>query len=173
MSYNRILVKQDSRLSNLIDYKMRVITQDGRVYIGQLMAFDKHLNVVLSDCVEERIAKTQLSKLKDINNTSAIKVEKRVLGLVILRGEQILSTVVEDKPLINKKERLTNEKKQNKQLKKQRNQRSNKNEKGKIGKPSTSAKANNDNHNTTPSTSYAAPPPETRKFQPPPGFKRR
>lgn len=83
-----------SRLANLIDYKLRVLTQDGRVYIGQLMAFDKHMNLVLNECIEERVPKTQLDKLrprKDSKDgtTLNIKVEKRVLGLTILRGEQI------------------------------------------------------------------------------------
>ncbi|EGA75306.1 Smb1p [Saccharomyces cerevisiae AWRI796] len=108
---SKIQVAHSSRLANLIDYKLRVLTQDGRVYIGQLMAFDKHMNLVLNECIEERVPKTQLDKLrprKDSKDgtTLNIKVEKRVLGLTILRGEQILSTVVEDKPLLSKKERL-------------------------------------------------------------------
>ncbi len=112
---SKIQVAHSSRLANLIDYKLRVLTQDGRVYIGQLMAFDKHMNLVLNECIEERVPKTQLDKLrprKDSKDgtTLNIKVEKRVLGLTILRGEQILSTVVEDKPLLSKKERLVRDK---------------------------------------------------------------
>lgn len=131
---SKIQVAHSSRLANLIDYKLRVLTQDGRVYIGQLMAFDKHMNLVLNECIEERVPKTQLDKLrprKDSKDgtTLNIKVEKRVLGLTILRGEQILSTVVEDKPLLSKKERLVRDKKEKKQAQKQTKLRKEKREK--------------------------------------------
>ncbi|CCC70859.1 hypothetical protein NCAS_0F03750 [Naumovozyma castellii] len=154
-------VKLDSRLNDLLHYKLRVITQDGRVYVGELMAFDKHMNLILSDCIEERVPRTQVLKLRSTKTVEAVKVEKRVLGLVILRGEHVLSTVVEDQPLLTKKERLVQLNKQEKQLRKNK-----KRNKGKVGKPSTtkvsSGSANGEAHL----------PPQTRRFQPPPGFKR-
>ncbi|EDO15224.1 hypothetical protein Kpol_423p14 [Vanderwaltozyma polyspora DSM 70294] len=175
MKYNKASVQHDSKLGNLINYRIRVITADGRVYIGQLMAYDKHMNVVLGDCVEERIPKTQLQKLKEsTNNVSAsdIKVEKRVLGLTILRGEHILSTVVEDKPLLSKRERISNEKKQEKQLQKQKRKRSNKNN-GKVQKQTTSTSGTSSMPSATSSTDNRGASLQTRKFQPPPGFKKR
>ena len=195
---SKIQVAHGSRLANLIDYKLRVLTQDGRVYIGQLMAFDKHMNLVLNECIEERVPKTQLDKLrprKDSKDgtTLNIKVEKRVLGLTILRGEQILSTVVEDKPLLSKKERLVRDKKEKKQAQKHTKQRKEKEKKpGKIAKPNTanvkhtnnsareiaqpsSSRYNggNDSNSANRSRFNNEAPPQTRKFQPPPGFKRR
>ncbi|EHN02704.1 Smb1p [Saccharomyces cerevisiae x Saccharomyces kudriavzevii VIN7] len=82
---SRVQVAHGSRLANLIDYKLRVLTQDGRVYIGQLMAFDKHMNLVLNECIEERVPKTQLDKLrpkKDSKDGTSlnIKVEKKGAG---------------------------------------------------------------------------------------------
>ncbi|CAI4038496.1 hypothetical protein SMKI_05G1070 [Saccharomyces mikatae IFO 1815] len=195
---SKVQVAHGSRLANLIDYKLRVLTQDGRVYIGQLMAFDKHMNLVLNECIEERVPKTQLDKLrlkKDSKDGTPlnIKVEKRVLGLTILRGEQILSTVVEDKPLLSKKERLVRDKREKKQAQKQTKQRKEKEKKpGKIAKPNSASarhlnnggrevaqpsssryNSSNDNIGANRSRFNSEAPPQTRKFQPPPGFKRR
>lgn len=153
-------IKQNSRLSDLIGYRLRIITQDGRVYIGELMAFDKYMNVVLKNCTEERIPSTQIGKLRKDLTDQDVKIEKRVLGLTILRGEQILSSVVEDKPVLSKKERLAGVQKERKKVQKQRRQRS----KGKTnGKGST-------NKFIAPTDSSI---PQKRKFQPPPGFKKR
>jgi small nuclear ribonucleoprotein B and B' len=68
---------------------MRVIIQDNREFIGQLMAFDKHMNIVLADCEEfRRIGKGKKEE----------KVLKRTLGLIVLRGEIIVSMSIEGPP---------------------------------------------------------------------------
>lgn len=159
-------VKENSRLADLINYKLKVFTQDGRVYVGELLAFDKFMNLILSDCVEERIPKNQLHKLQKGKND--VKVEKRVLGLTILRGENILSTVVEDKPTTTKKERVQAEKQQDKAIKKQKKQNGkNKKNSGGVSKPEHRIKKSHQGE------ALARNIPQPRKFQPPPGFKRR
>lgn len=51
--------------------------------VGTFLAFDKHMNVVLADTEEYRITKT--------NKTGVQKQIKRTLGLVIIRGENVVS----------------------------------------------------------------------------------
>ncbi|KAG0669552.1 hypothetical protein C6P45_003623 [Maudiozyma exigua] len=158
---SHVSVKHNSRLSDLIGYKLRVLTEDGRVYIGELMSFDKHMNIILSDCVEERIPKQDQLKLRQGKNDNSVKVEKRTLGLIILRGKHILTTVVQDKPLMTKKERLVQEKKQNKMLKKQQN---------KNKKDATDGKVSKNTDNRYKGRNNGVPV-QAKKFQPPPGFK--
>lgn len=142
-------MKQDARLADLVGYRLRVLTQDGRVYVGELLAFDKFMNLVLKGCIEERIPQTQV---KNLQSGQDVKVEKRTLGLTILRGEQVLSSVVQDRPQLTKKERLDGVKKQEKQLRKEKRTRAKQTkEGGKVEKGKV----------------------EKRKFQPPPGFKSR
>lgn len=154
---SQVAVKHNSRLSNLVGYRLRVLTNDGRVYIGELMAFDKYMNLILSDCVEERIPKNEQLKLKQKKVDDNIKIEKRTLGLVILRGEHVLTTLVQDKPLLTKKERLQKDKKEQKTLKKQQNKNKKDTSNGKVAKNSRTGDI----------------PTQAKKFQPPPGFKAR
>lgn len=163
--------KKETKLSDLIDYRIRVATQDGRVYIGQLMAFDAYMNVVLGDCVEERIAHKQVKQLfQGGGDLSAnVELEKRALGMIILRGETILSTTVESVPLISKKERLKLDSKNSKKLANAKSARQ-----GQKVKPETSA---NDKVSKPsekgPSRYNGNQPVRASRFQAPPGFKKR
>ncbi|CDZ98724.1 U1 snRNP component [Phaffia rhodozyma] len=86
---------------SLINYRLKVTLNDGRSLIGQMLAFDKHMNLVLSECEEFRKIKSRKSKAA-ADGTSAVPApaqeQKRTLGLVILRGETVVSIAIEGPP---------------------------------------------------------------------------
>ncbi|KAG5437535.1 hypothetical protein PCANB_000963 [Pneumocystis canis] len=84
-----------SKMVNLVNYRLRVTLCDSRQLIGQMLAFDKHMNMVLADCEEFRHIKRKLTK----SSKEETEVEeKRTLGLAIVRGEFIVSLLVEGPP---------------------------------------------------------------------------
>ena len=52
-------------MSDLINFRIKIITIDNRTYLGTLLSFDKHMNLVLSDTEESRITKKSYSQLKE------------------------------------------------------------------------------------------------------------
>ena len=82
---------QKSKFLQWIDYRVRVTIQDGRMLVGTFLAFDKHMNLVMSETEEIRIIKAK--------KKGGLEQEiKRSLGMVILRGENIISMTAEAPP---------------------------------------------------------------------------
>lgn len=82
---------------SLINWRLKVTINDGRALTGQMLAFDRHMNLVLADCEEFR----RIRPKKKAGEESAGEQEiKRTLGLVILRGETVVSMSVEGPPPI-------------------------------------------------------------------------
>ncbi|KAG5255254.1 Sm ribonucleoprotein [Salix suchowensis] len=75
-------MSKSSKMLQYINYRMRVTIQDGRQLVGKFMAFDRHMNLVLGDWKEEHEERE----------------DRRTLGLVLLRGEEVISMTVEGPP---------------------------------------------------------------------------
>jgi small nuclear ribonucleoprotein B and B' len=85
-----MVASRASKLMQYINWRVRVTLSDTRYLVGTLMAFDRHLNVVLADTEEFRLI---------INKKEhSVREEKRVLGFIVLRGGTVVSIVPETAP---------------------------------------------------------------------------
>lgn len=82
----------------LVHYRLKVTLNDGRQLVGQMLAYDKHMNFVLAECEEFRTVKGKKDSTSSASEPAPTVQQKRTLGLVILRGETIVSVSVEGPP---------------------------------------------------------------------------
>lgn len=91
------------KMSELINFRLKVSTTDGRHLTGTLLAFDGHMNLVLGDTDEARLTKKGYAELV---KTKQANYQSRQLGLIILRGDQIVSMTIQLEPVTPIKSRL-------------------------------------------------------------------
>lgn len=106
-------------MMSLINYRLRVTLDDGRQLTGQMLAFDPHMNLILADTEEFRRLKRKGGAKKRKASAAGLKEEeededeeeevkapepeqKRTLGLIILRGENVVSLSVDGPPPADK-----------------------------------------------------------------------
>lgn len=76
---------------------MKITVQDDKTFVGTFLAFDKHMNIVLADCEEFRRIRTKKNSTQTIPGLTE-REEKRTLGLIIIRGENVVSLQIEGPP---------------------------------------------------------------------------
>ena len=79
-----------------VNWRLRVTISDTRQLVGTFLAFDRHMNLVLADTEEFRRIKAK--KVGGTPGEKEEREEKRVLGLVLLRGECVISLTAEAPP---------------------------------------------------------------------------
>ncbi|VDN02140.1 unnamed protein product [Thelazia callipaeda] len=83
-------ISKNNKMMSHLNRKMKVVLLDSRTFVGFFKAFDKHMNILLCDCEELRRIKPKPGK-----KIAEVGEEKRMLGLVLLRGEHIVSMTVQ------------------------------------------------------------------------------
>ena len=101
-----VAVNRQSKMLAFINARVRVTIVDGRHIVGRFLAFDRHMNLVLADAEEfRRLRKKKKTSDTNDDNESLNNGEdvRRVLGFVLLRGEEVVSLAVEGPPVRVKK----------------------------------------------------------------------
>jgi len=94
------------KMLSLVLWRIRVTLNDNRQLVGQMLAFDRHMNLVIAECEEFRRVKPK-KKGQNEDEGAPSQDLKRSLGLVILRGEMIVSLAVEGPPPIVDEDKKT------------------------------------------------------------------
>ncbi len=81
-----------NKLAQLLNVRIRVTLLDGRVIIGQLLAHDKHFNLVLCECEEFRLPRQSTT---NATTTANLDQFRRTLGMIVLRGEEVVAVNAE------------------------------------------------------------------------------
>ena len=98
-----VAVNRQSKMLAFINSRVRVTIVDGRHIVGRFLAFDRHMNLVLADAEEFRRLKKKKSDNNDDNESLNGEDVRRVLGFVLLRGEEVVSLAIEGPPVRVKK----------------------------------------------------------------------
>ena len=104
-----VAINRTSKMLAFINYRVRVTVVDGRQIVGRFLAFDRHMNLVLADSEEfRRLPSSSSKKKKKDEDENGVKgggedFVRRVLGFVLLRGEEVISVAVEGPPIRVKK----------------------------------------------------------------------
>lgn len=80
-----------------LNYKIKVTIQDKRDIVGQFLAFDRYMNLIIADAEEFRRIGGKSTGGPGMKR-KGVKILKRTLGLVLLRGENIVSMSIEASP---------------------------------------------------------------------------
>ncbi|PVU94533.1 hypothetical protein BB561_002476 [Smittium simulii] len=91
-------ISKNKKMMSILHHRLRITLSDSRIFTGQLLAFDKHMNLVLAECEEFRQIKSSVKLDSNSDSISKIREIKRMLGLVVLRGETIVSLSVDGPP---------------------------------------------------------------------------
>lgn len=86
-------------MAALVNWRLKVTLNDGRALVGQMLAFDKHMNLVIVDCEEfRRVKSKKKANAEEGEPVPPAQELRRTLGLVIIRGEVVVSISVEGPP---------------------------------------------------------------------------
>ncbi|KAG8904340.1 hypothetical protein FRB99_001886 [Tulasnella sp. 403] len=88
------------KMLTLLNHIVKITLNDGRTLMGKMLAFDRHMNLVLADCEEFRRIKKKKKADDPMGGAAEVVEQKRTLGLVILRGETVVSLTDEGAPVV-------------------------------------------------------------------------
>ncbi|KAF9730557.1 small nuclear ribonucleoprotein [Paraphaeosphaeria minitans] len=89
---------RQGKMVRTINYRMKVTLADGRQMAGQMLAFDKHMNLVLADTEEFRRTRRKGKAAPGAAQQVTETEERRAIGLTIIRGAQVISVAVDGPP---------------------------------------------------------------------------